>query len=131
MSCSREKQNEIVNASWHLDHYLESTRITLFQFAYIDDMFGALCPTQFDGITALFKRMRVVWLCLVSNMLCDMTFISTYQPIELTILSGCSCPAVKTSLSIQKKPVVIHSLLLNQTSSVCSIALPPSKSMGH
>jgi hypothetical protein len=125
MSFSGEKQNEIVNASWHLDHYLESTRITLFQFAYIDDMFGALCPTQFNGITALFKCMqlfkcmRVVWFCLVSNMLCDMTFISTYQPIKLTILSGCSCPLVKTSLRIQKKPAVNLSLLLNQTSLVC------------
>ena len=77
MSFSGEKQNDIGHASWQSDHCLAFTRISLFQFADIDGMFGDMCPTELNRVIASFKRMRVVWFCLVSNMFCDMAFIST------------------------------------------------------
>ena len=77
MSFSGEKQNDIGHASWQSDHCLAFTRISLFQFADIDGMFGAMCPTQLNRVIASFKCMRVVWFCLVSNMFCDMAFMSS------------------------------------------------------
>ena len=56
---------------------LQFTRISLFQFADIDGMFGDMCPTELNRVIASFKHMQVVWFCLVSNMFCDMAFIST------------------------------------------------------
>jgi hypothetical protein len=60
MSFSGEKQNDIGHASWQFD-----------------GMFGVMCLTQLNCVIASFKHMQVVWFCLVSNMFCDMTFIST------------------------------------------------------
>jgi hypothetical protein len=60
MSFSGEKQNDIGHASWQSDHCLAFTRISLFQFADIDGMFGAMCPTQLNRVIASFKQMRVV-----------------------------------------------------------------------
>jgi hypothetical protein len=68
MSFSGEKQNVIGHASWQSDHCLAFTRISLFQFADIDSMFGAMCPTQLNRVIASFKCMQVAWFCLVSNM---------------------------------------------------------------
>jgi hypothetical protein len=115
MSFSGEKQNDIGHASWQSDHCLAFTRISLFPFADIDGMFGDMCPTQLNCVIASFKCMQAVWFCLVSNMFCDMAFISTNRVDHLISMFLSS---VTTSLSIQKKPVVIHCLLLNQTSSV-------------
>jgi hypothetical protein len=122
MLFSGEKQIDILHASWQSDLCLAFTRIFLFHFVDIDGMFGAICLTQLNCAIkssgfAFFPTCFAMW--------------HSFQPIELTILSGCSCPTVKMSPNIQKKPVVIHSSLLNQTSSVCLIALPSSRSMGH
>ena len=72
-----KKHNNIGHASWQSDHCLAFTRISLFQFADIDGMFGAMCPTQLNRVIASFKHMQVIWFCLVSNMFCDMAFMSS------------------------------------------------------
>jgi hypothetical protein len=116
MSFSGEKQNDIGHASWQSDHCLAFTRISLFQFADIDGMFGAMCPTQLNHVIASFKRGESSGIVLFPT--CFVIWLS-YQPIELTILSGCSCPAVKTSLSIQKKPAFFPA-----QSNICLINCP-------
>jgi hypothetical protein len=75
MSFSGEKQNDIGYASWQSDHCLAFTMISLFQFADIDGMFGAMCPTQLNRVIACFKCMQVVWFCLVSNLGCKLLFL--------------------------------------------------------
>ena len=77
MPISGEKQNDIGHASWQSDHCLAFTRISLFQFADVDGVFGDMHPTQLNCVIVSFKCMRVVWFCLVPNMFCDMAFIST------------------------------------------------------
>jgi hypothetical protein len=55
MSFSGEK-NDIEHASWQVDNCLAFTRISLFQFADTDGMFGAMCPTQMNCVLASFKH---------------------------------------------------------------------------
>jgi len=118
-----EKQNDIGYASWLSDYCLAITRISLFQLADIDGMFGAMCPTQFNSFIASFKLCELSGFALFQT--CFAIWLSEQQ-IELSILFRCSCPAARTSHSARKKPVVFHSLLLNQTSSVFLTVLPSS-----
>ena len=76
MMFSGEAKNDIGPANWQSDHCLAFTRISLFQFADLDGMSGLVRPSQLNRVIASFKRMRVVWFCLVSNMFCDLDYIS-------------------------------------------------------
>jgi hypothetical protein len=68
MLFSGEANNDIGPANWQSDHYLAFTRISLFQFADLDDMSGLIYPSRLNRVIASFKHMQVVWFCLVSNM---------------------------------------------------------------
>ncbi len=90
MLFSGEANNDIGPANWQSDHCLAFTRISLFQFADLDGMSGLIYPSQLNRVIASFKRMRVVWFCLVSNMFCDLDYISI-DLIEHLIRMFLSC----------------------------------------
>ncbi len=71
-----EGKNDIGHGNWQSDQCLAFTWISLFKFADLDGRSGVAYPTQLNRIIASLRCMRVVWFCLVSNMFCDVGFMS-------------------------------------------------------
>ena len=57
-------------ARWLSDHFLSFTRLSLFFFGSLDEHSGTLSEEKKKTFAA-FKRVRVVWFCLMSSILAD------------------------------------------------------------
>ena len=74
MSFSGKDKNHIGTAGWQSDHYLAFTRLSLFQFAPIDEEVQkqrADSPLKNLQVLLAFRHIRVLWFYLVSRLLSD------------------------------------------------------------
>lgn len=69
MLFSGEIQNGTGHASWQSDLCLSFTRISLFQFANLDDFSDFLYPSELNRVIASFKRLWVMWFCLINHLI--------------------------------------------------------------
>lgn len=90
MLFSGEKNNDIGHANWQSDHCLSFTRISLFQFADLDGFSDLVYSSALNRVIASFKRMRVVWFCLISNMFCN-TAVTAQNRVYHLIRMFLSC----------------------------------------
>ena len=68
MAFSGKDDHHIGTASWQSAHYVAFTRLSLFHFGPIDRI---VIPEGNRDVLNHFKRVRVVWFCLVSHLLSD------------------------------------------------------------
>jgi hypothetical protein len=57
---------KLSTANWQSDHYLGFTRISLYHFAFWD--FQDRVPETLQSIIIIFKRLRVIWFCIISRL---------------------------------------------------------------
>ena len=62
------KEHSVGTANWQSEHYLCFTRLSLFHLAPLD---GCMVPKGEEGVLFMFKRMRVVWFCLIAHLFAD------------------------------------------------------------
>ena len=67
MSFSGKDDRSIGTASWQSEHHVAFTRLSLFHFGPIDE--GLDIPDAKFEVIQQFKRVRVLWFCLVSSIL--------------------------------------------------------------
>jgi hypothetical protein len=62
----KKKKRGFQTMGWTSSHYVDFTRISLFQYSKLD---RHLCtaPEGFEAVLPAFNRLMVVWFCLVSN----------------------------------------------------------------
>ena len=63
------KENNIGTAGWQSLHYVAFTRLSLYHFAPMDGDLDS--PDEKFEVCRQFKRVRVVWFCLVSHLLTE------------------------------------------------------------
>lgn len=69
MTFSNNNEQTMGTSKWQSDHLLSFTRLSLwFHFGHLDKDTGLLAGKK---IFAAFKRVRVVWFCLMSSILAD------------------------------------------------------------
>ena len=70
MSYSGKKDvHNLGTANWLSDHYLGFTRLSLYHFSPLDGSINL--PEGKKKVLAAFRKMRVLWFCLMSNMLAE------------------------------------------------------------
>ena len=70
MSYSGKKDDHnLGTANWLSDHYLGFTRLSLYHFGPLDGSINL--PEGKKKVLAAFRKMRVLWFCLMSNMLAE------------------------------------------------------------
>ena len=88
MSFSGKDAQKLATANWESDHYLAFTRLSLFHFAPLDDV--KCVPDEIKEIVVSFKRVRVLWFCLMSSILGEDT-VDTHRIEDLVKLFLSSC----------------------------------------
>jgi hypothetical protein len=68
MSFSGKDKHDLGTANWRSDHYLAFTRLSLFHFGGLEDI---EIPDERKQVLQAFKRVHVVWFCLLSCVLTD------------------------------------------------------------
>lgn len=68
MSFSGKDKQELGTANWQSDHYLAFTRLSLFHFGTLE---GMEIPEERKQVLQTFKRLHVVWFCLMSSVFTD------------------------------------------------------------
>ena len=69
MSFSGKDPQALGTSNWQSDHYLAYTRLSLFHFGRLDGEISI--PEGKKALFAAFKRVRLVWFCLMSSILAD------------------------------------------------------------
>jgi hypothetical protein len=69
MSFSGKDDQNLGTANWQSDHYLSFTRISLFHFGSLEKDISI--PPGMEEVVKSFKRMRVLWFCLMSSLLSE------------------------------------------------------------
>ena len=65
MSFSGNDPTKLGTANWQSDHYLAFTRLSLFHFGALERKIAV--PPERARVLCAFKRLRVVWFCLISS----------------------------------------------------------------
>ena len=68
MPFTGKDQHSLGTSSWQSDHYLAFTRLSLFHFAPLDSTDP---PEAVTRVIAAFKRVRVVWFCLMASIFAE------------------------------------------------------------
>ena len=68
MPFTGKDQHSLGTSSWQSDHYLAFTRLSLFHFAPLDSTDP---PEAVTTVIAAFKRVRVVWFCLMASIFAE------------------------------------------------------------
>jgi hypothetical protein len=72
MSFSGKDTKTLGTANWQSDHYKSFTRLSLFHLGLLDPVDGRLeMPEEMNRVLTSFKRVRVIWFCLVSSIYAD------------------------------------------------------------
>ena len=90
MPFSGKKKDEIGTANWQSDHYLSFTRMSLFHFGPLDSTIEI--PIDKTMVFASFKRVRVIWFCLMASILTDKSHqvdVSRIDHLTKLFLSAC------------------------------------------
>ena len=74
MPFSGKDKQSLGTSSWQSDHYLAFTRLSLFHFAPLD---APDTPKDIVRVIAAFKRVRVLWFCLMASIFCEETVPSS------------------------------------------------------
>ena len=70
MAFSGKDSHMIGTAGWQSTHYVAFTRLSLFHFSPMDRE-GVEIPQAKQEVIRQFKRLRVVWFCLISHLFAD------------------------------------------------------------
>ena len=70
MAFSGKDSHMIGTAGWQSTHYVAFTRLSLFHFSPMDRE-GVEIPQAKKEVIRQFKRLRVVWFCLISHLFVD------------------------------------------------------------
>jgi hypothetical protein len=100
MSFSGKDTQTLGTANWQSDHYKSFTRLSLFHLGPLDPVDGRLKPPpEMNRVLISFKRVRVIWFCLVSSIYADEKVSSNrLDNLVKLFLSACKdlwevCPA--------------------------------------
>ena len=94
------KQGQFFTTGWMSSHYVDFTRISLFQYSSLDKK---LCeaPAGFEKVIPVFRRLFVLWFCLCANAFAPPPWKHHQQ--ESITWFGCSYPAVLSTIKLQSK----------------------------
>ena len=66
---AKEDPQKLDTANWKSEHYLAFTRLSLFHFGVLDRKIKV--PKEREEVILAFRRLRVVWFCLIANIFSD------------------------------------------------------------
>ena len=100
MTYSGKEDHTLGTANWQSDHFLGFTRLSLYHFSSLSG--GNSPPEGKEKILSSFRRVRVLWFCLISNMLAEekVTGCKIDNLVKL-FLSSCSALHLLTDRVVQ------------------------------
>jgi len=100
MTYSGKEDHTLGTANWQSDHFLGFTRLSLYHFSSLGG--GNSPPEGKEKILSSFRRVRVLWFCLISNMLAEekVTGCKIDNLVKL-FLSSCSALHLLTDRVVQ------------------------------
>ena len=84
----KKDYHKLVTATWLSDNYLGFTRLSLYHF---NPLGGSInLPEDKKKVLAVFRRLQVLWFCLMSNMFAEeMVPANTIDTLVKLFLSSC------------------------------------------
>lgn len=70
-SAKKDKKCTYGTKGWMSRHCVGFSRISLIQYSFLDDISDLNPPEGYSDVIASFRRMAVVWFCLVANVFAD------------------------------------------------------------
>ena len=97
MSFSGKNLQSLGTSTWQSDHYLAFTRLCLFHFAPLE---GRNVPESMTEVIAAFKRVFILWFCLMSSVYGDEKVSSSKidNYVKLFLSSADSCGFLPTKV---------------------------------
>ena len=87
MSFTNLDQKQLGTSSWQSDHYLAFTRVSLFHFSCLESQ---NVPDGSRRVIKVFKRLRVIWFCLISRLFTNIAVPPSVIELYVKIfLSSC------------------------------------------
>lgn len=90
MAFSGKNRHSIGSAGWQSSHYVAFTRLSLFHFSPMDRK-GVVIPPEKQEVIKQFKRLRVIWFCLISHLFTDVANIQSSRIDHYVRLFLSSC----------------------------------------